>query len=80
MKLSDGTYINSGKVIWPSHGLETKVWYFLSQSGEGGFITPGPNDGIFQKLFFVEDENTIHINVIGVVSGDTYTIWSTSNW
>jgi hypothetical protein len=73
MMLSDDTFINSGKVIWPNHGLDTKVWYFLSQNVAGGFISPGPDDGIIQKLFFVEDENTIHVNVIGAVasSGST---------
>lgn len=73
MMLSDGTYINSGKVTWPDHGLDTKVWYFLSQNVAGSYITPGPETGIIQKLFFVEDENTIHVNVIGATAGNDYT-------
>jgi hypothetical protein len=68
IKLSDGSFINTGKVTWTAHGLDVGAWYYLSQDTAGEYVTPAPTEGILQKLFFVEDENTIHINIIGAAS------------
>lgn len=69
IKLSNGEYINTGKVIWTNHGLIKGAWYFLSQDTAGEYVTPAPTTGILQKLFFVQDENTIHINAFGTGDG-----------
>jgi hypothetical protein len=68
VKLSDGSYLNTGKVQWVGHGLTVGRWYYLSQTAAGEYVTPAPDSGISQKLFFVEDEDTLHINNFGAAS------------
>lgn len=63
IKLSDGTYLHTGKVTWTGHGLTVGRWYYLSQSMAGAYVTPEPTTGLSQQLFFVEDENTIHVDI-----------------
>lgn len=63
MQLSDGTRIESGKVRWPGHGLTVGAYYFLSQATAGGIQPLQPAAGLVQRLLFVEDVDTIHINI-----------------
>lgn len=61
--LSDGTRIETGKVTWPAHGLTVGAYYFLDQAAAGGYTEVVPSAGLSQRLFFVEDANTIHVDV-----------------
>lgn len=63
MRLSDGTYIHDGKIEWPGHGYEVGKWYYLSQTTAGAVVTPEPTTGWSQQLFFVEDADTIHVDI-----------------
>lgn len=61
--LSDGTYLHSGKVTWTGHGLTVGAWYYLSQTTDGVYTDTKPTIGLVQQLFFVEDANTVHIDI-----------------
>ena len=61
--LSDGTRMETGKVIWTGHGLTVGAYYWLDQAGPGGYTAMEPTSGLVQQLFFVEDADTIHIDV-----------------
>ena len=61
--LSDGSRIHGGKVTWTGHGLTVGNWYYTSQTTAGAYVTPAPTSGLVQQLFFVEDANTIHVDV-----------------
>lgn len=63
IRLSDGSRLTTGYVTWTGHGLTVGNYYFLSQSAAGGYTNVVPATGISQRLFYVEDANTIHILV-----------------
>ena len=61
--LSDGTRMESGQVTWTGHGLAVRNYYWLDQSAPGGYTNVKPTTGLIQRLFYVEDADTIHIDV-----------------
>jgi hypothetical protein len=63
IQLSDGSYIHDGEVTWTGHGLTVGAWYYLDQTTAGGYTTTKPTTGLVQQLFFVEDANTIHVDI-----------------
>lgn len=63
MLLEDGSRIESGKVIWYAHGLTVGAYYYTSQTTPGAYTSVAPTTGLFQRLFYVEDADTIHVDV-----------------
>ena len=63
IKLSDGTYIHDGKLTFTGHGYEVGKWYYLSQTSAGAVVSTEPTSGWRQQLFFVEDANTLHVDI-----------------
>lgn len=63
IELSDGTRLHDGKLVWENHGLEVGQWYYLSQDAAGGYTVGHEPTGWAQQLFFVEDANTIHVDI-----------------
>jgi hypothetical protein len=63
LQLSDGSRIHTGEVTWTGHGLTVGAWYYLSQTTPGAYTTTRPTSGLVQQLFFVEDANTIHVDI-----------------
>lgn len=61
--LSTGERITQGHVVWRDHGLTVGSYYFLSQTAAGGFTATIPTVGLYQRLFFVLDANTILVDV-----------------
>lgn len=61
--LGDGVRVDSGMVKWPGHGLTVGAYYYLDQSAPGSYTATVPVVGLSQRLFFVEDADTIHIDV-----------------
>jgi hypothetical protein len=61
--LSDGSRIESGRVTWTGHGLTVGVYYFLSQATAGAITPTQPASGLAQRILFVEDSNTVHIDI-----------------
>lgn len=61
--LSTGERIAQGYVVWNSHGLTVGAYYFLSQTVAGGYTATVPTSGLYQRLFFVVDANTLLIDV-----------------
>lgn len=61
--LSTGERITQGHVVWPAHGLTVGAYYFLSQTAAGGYTATVPTVGLYQRLFFVVDANTILVDV-----------------
>lgn len=92
LKLSDGTLVNNeDKITWTGHGLAIHNWYFLDATVPGGYTNVPPVDpNYIQRLFYVEDANTIKVNVqeaaLGVTggggssgaNGNVGDIWSTA--
>ena len=77
IQLSDGSRIHDGEVTWTGHGLTVGAWYYLDQSAPGGYTTTRPTSGLVQQLFFVEDANTIHVDIeeawtVGGTSSETF--------
>lgn len=62
IQLSDNTYLRSGKVTWTGHGLTVGSWYYIDNTA-GGYTSTQPNSDLIQKFFFVEDSNTIHVDI-----------------
>jgi hypothetical protein len=71
--LSDGTYLNSGRIVIPAHGYTVGNWYYLSQTTAGAVTDTYPTSGIVQQLFFVEDASTLLVNIEQAVNPDTPT-------
>jgi hypothetical protein len=63
LQLSDGSRIHTGEVTWTGHGLTVGAWYYLDQTTPGAYTTTRPTSGLVQQLFFVEDANTIHVDI-----------------
>jgi hypothetical protein len=61
--LSDGTRAHDGKITWTGHGLTVGSWYYTSQTTAGAYTATKPTSGWVQQLFFVEDANTIHVDI-----------------
>jgi hypothetical protein len=89
LKLSDGTFVNNeDKITWTGHGLTVHAWYFLDAAAPGGYTTTPPvSPNYSQRLFYVEDANTVKVNIqeaiIGSSSGsggngNVGDIWSTA--
>lgn len=79
VQLSDGSFLHDGKVTWTGHGLTVGSWYYLSQTAAGGYVTPAPTTGWVQQLFFVEDADTIHVDIEEGVEQDAPTGESTTS-
>jgi hypothetical protein len=62
--LSSGKRINTGKVTWTGHGLAVGAWYFLSQTTAGAITATAPTTGLIQQVLFVEDANTVHVQLL----------------
>ena len=73
LKLSDGVRIDSGIVKWSGHGLTVGAYYYLDQNAPGGYTSVAPAAGLSQRLFFVEDANTIHVDIEPAEDLDTTT-------
>lgn len=63
LQLSNGSRIHTGEVTWTGHGLTVGAWYYLDQTTPGAYTTTRPTSGLVQQLFFVEDANTIHVDI-----------------
>lgn len=61
--LSDGSRLESGKLTYTAHGLTVGAYYYLSQTVAGGITAVRPNTGLVQRVLFVEDANTLHVDV-----------------
>jgi hypothetical protein len=61
--LSDGSRTESGKVTWTGHGLTVGSYYYLSQTTPGALTPTRPTAGLLQQILFVEDINTIHVDI-----------------
>lgn len=71
--LSDGTYINAGRIKITGHSYTIGNWYYLSQGTAGAVTDTYPLSGIVQQLFFVEDANTLLINIEQAIDPNTPT-------
>lgn len=69
--LSDGTYLNSGRITFTGHPYTVGSWYYLDQSSAGAVTSTKPTTGLVQQLFFVEDANTLLVNIEPVLSNTT---------
>lgn len=78
--LSDGSRIESGKVTWTGHGLTVGSYYFASQTTPGAYTSVAPTSGLSQRLFYVEDADTIHVDVEPAVSLDGAGSKSGTEW
>lgn len=61
--LSDGTRLESGRVKYPAHGLTVGSYYFTSQTTAGEITDIEPTSGWHQRVLFVEDADTLHLQV-----------------
>jgi hypothetical protein len=63
MLLSDGTRQHTGKITYTGHGLTVGKYYYTSQTTAGAITDVKPTTGWVQQLFFVEDANTIQLDI-----------------
>jgi hypothetical protein len=63
MLLSDGTRQHTGKIKYTGHGLTVGKYYYTSQTTAGAITDVKPTTGWVQQLFFVEDANTIQLDI-----------------
>lgn len=61
--LSDGTFLKSGTLIFIGHGYTIGNYYYLSQTIAGGVTDTYPTSGIVQQLFFVQDADTLLVDI-----------------
>lgn len=61
--LSDGTRMESGRIKYNGHGFTPGSYYFLSQTTAGAITATEPTSGWLQRVMFVEDADTIHLQV-----------------